>query len=174
MPGLAEGVYAQYLDSVIKMAKTTGGVSRPQIMEKLKVSRSEANSLIDEAKLRRARTVGRTDYFVATKATHKLAGDDDNSNEDNADNEDESAMPGPSSAVEEGQTMVQTAPAPASQAADSDKAAALDKKIKLLKQSIADALEKAKQAQQTVVVQTAHANALGTALESVLKERLAL
>lgn len=182
MPGIAEGIYAQYVDSVIKMAKTTGGVSRPQIMEKLNVKRPEANALIGEAKLRRARTVGRTDFFVASKATKNVH----NTSEDSDVNQQSSASTGSSSNVGEGQnqptnrlpeedkTMVQTVQAPAPVVSDTDRVAASEKKIKLLKQGIADALEKAKQAEQVRLTQQAHAGALGSALENALKERLAL
>jgi len=70
MPRLSEAAYAQHYDSVITMAKRKGGVSRPEIMELLAVSRVMADSLIDRCKLRKSkRKVGRTEFFHTSRGT---------------------------------------------------------------------------------------------------------
>ena len=65
MPRLGEAVYAAHLDNVLKLAKQEGGVSRPEIIEKLNVTRAMANGLIEKAELALDRKEGRTEYFVA-------------------------------------------------------------------------------------------------------------
>lgn len=64
MPRLAADLYASYHDSVLKLAAKPGGVSRPQIMEALNVSRSVADTMIEKCDLQVERREGRTEFFV--------------------------------------------------------------------------------------------------------------
>lgn len=182
MPGVVEGIYAQYHDSVIKMAKKPGGVSRPEIMKGLSVTRPAADKLIDECRLKRARTEGRTNFFTPTKATSKVQGselEDQNPGEDvsmidqpTQDQADQALLtalvtddPAPQQAKPK--NRLPTEP-PVKSAVD------LDTEIKAIRSAIGEAEEKAKNAHTTFVVQQAHANALGTKLQRVLEARLSL
>lgn len=64
MPKLASDLYAAYQDRVLTLAAKGGGVSRPQIMETLNVSRSIADTMIEKCKLKVERKEGRTEFFV--------------------------------------------------------------------------------------------------------------
>lgn len=64
MPRLASEIYATYQDSVLKLASKQGGVSRPQIMDSLSVSRSIADTMIEKCNLKVERKEGRTEFFV--------------------------------------------------------------------------------------------------------------
>lgn len=64
MPKLAADLYATYQDGVLKLAAKPGGVSRPQIMESLNVSRAIADTMIERCNLKVDRKEGRTEYFV--------------------------------------------------------------------------------------------------------------
>lgn len=195
MPGVVEGIYAQYYDSVIKLARRPSGVSRPELMRSLAVSRPIADRLIDECHLRRAKTEGRTDFFKPTKATNKVLDSEPNNGGHN-DGKDAETMidqsgtgasaPMPATTPEQqallsamvsedpapqGKNRVPFEPAPAQ---DQARIAELDAQIKQIRAAITESTTKAQQAHQTVVVQTAHANALGTKLQRVLEARLAL
>ena len=63
MPKLAAHLYAAHQNSVLKLAAREGGVSRPQIMNELNVSRSVAAGLIDKCQLALDRKTGRTAFF---------------------------------------------------------------------------------------------------------------
>lgn len=179
MPGVAEGIYAQYHDSVIKMAKSPGGVSRPQIMKGLAVTRPIADRLIDECKLRHAKTEGRTDFFKPTKATDKVLNVGAEPAEDDDEGKDATTMIGETGS---GQALLGGNP----EALLGDElqgknrlppqkgAAELDAEIKATKAAISEALEKARQGHQTHLVQTAHANALGMKLQRSIEARLLL
>lgn len=69
MPKLASDIYATYRERVLKLAAKEGGVSRPQIMESLNVSRSVADTMIEKCDLKVARREGRTEYFVLPGTT---------------------------------------------------------------------------------------------------------
>jgi hypothetical protein len=56
-------IYAAHLDSVLKLASREGGVSRPQIINELNVTRVVAGGLIEKAGLTLVRKEGRTEYF---------------------------------------------------------------------------------------------------------------
>lgn len=194
MPGIAEGIYAQYYDSVIKMSKRPGGVSRPEIMKGLAVTRPAADRLIDECHLKRSRTEGRTNFFKPTKATDKVLDGTESGNPSEATDigEDKDHMdqhtPGEQALLNalvsddplpQGQTQQALAPVnrvatltvPAATAKTAEQ---LDTEIKALKSAIDSAEEKASNGHKTYVVQQAHANALGQKLQRVLSERLAL
>jgi hypothetical protein len=63
MPRIAEGLYAQYYDSVLKLAKRETGVSRPELMDKLGMSRIIADRVIEKVGLKPVAVVGRTEFF---------------------------------------------------------------------------------------------------------------
>lgn len=65
MPRLGADIYAAHMDNVLKLARRSEGVTRPQIIEKLNVTRAVANGLIKKAGLELARKDGRTEYFAA-------------------------------------------------------------------------------------------------------------
>ncbi|MGE3483506.1 MAG: hypothetical protein AB7L09_02120 [Nitrospira sp.] len=65
MPRLGAEVYAAHMDNLLKLARQEGGVSRPQLVETLNITRAVANGLIEKAGLRVVRTDGRTEYFQA-------------------------------------------------------------------------------------------------------------
>jgi hypothetical protein len=67
-----EGIYAQYYNSVIKMAQKEGGVSRPALMHALGISRTVADGLIGRCKLRHSRTDGKTEFFSISRGTKKV------------------------------------------------------------------------------------------------------
>ena len=66
MPRMDAAIYAAHLDSVLKLASRDGGVSRPQIINELNVTRVIAGGLIDKAGLTLDRKEGRTEYFKQT------------------------------------------------------------------------------------------------------------
>jgi hypothetical protein len=68
MPRLASNIYAAHQDGVLKLAAKSGGVSRPQIMEALNVSRSIADTMIEKCDLRVDRREGRTEFFILPNA----------------------------------------------------------------------------------------------------------
>lgn len=73
MPRLSEAAYAQHYPCVVKLAKRKGGVSRPEIMKELSLSRVMADSLIDRCKLRKSkRKVGRTEFFHTSRGTSAI------------------------------------------------------------------------------------------------------
>lgn len=65
MPKLADAILAQHYTSVIKLAAREGGVSRPELIEKLGVTRIVADKLIENTKLVPGPKVGRTEFFKA-------------------------------------------------------------------------------------------------------------
>ena len=65
MPRMSSAIYAAHLDNVLKLAKRMGGVSRPQIINDLQVTRAIAGGLIEKAELSLDRTEGRTEFFTA-------------------------------------------------------------------------------------------------------------
>lgn len=65
MPRLGAEVYAAHMDNVLKLARRKGGVSRPQIIDELNITRAVANGLIEKAGLEIDRKEGRTEYFKA-------------------------------------------------------------------------------------------------------------
>lgn len=69
MPRLATSLIATYREQVLKLAAMEGGVSRPQVMESLGVSRPIADSIISKCDLQLARRDGRTEYFVPAGKT---------------------------------------------------------------------------------------------------------
>lgn len=71
MPRIATSVYAAHMDNVLKLASREGGVSRPQIMDKLNVSRSVAGGLIEKASLEMDRKEGRTEFFTTSNGASK-------------------------------------------------------------------------------------------------------
>ena len=65
MPRVAEGLYAQYYNSVLRLAARPTGVSRPELMDKLGMSRIIADRVIEKAGLVPAAVIGRTEFFKA-------------------------------------------------------------------------------------------------------------
>lgn len=65
MPRMDAAIYAAHMDNVLKLARREGGVSRPQIIEELNITRAVANGLIEKADLVLDRKEGRTEYFTA-------------------------------------------------------------------------------------------------------------
>jgi hypothetical protein len=63
MPRMGSAIYAAHMDSVLKLASRDEGVSRPQLMEELGVSRPVANVLIEKCALALDRKEGRTEFF---------------------------------------------------------------------------------------------------------------
>jgi len=66
-------IYAAHMDSVLKLARRAEGVSRPQLIDDLNVTRVVASKLIEECRLVLDRTEGRTEYFKASDATPAAA-----------------------------------------------------------------------------------------------------
>lgn len=65
MPRLDTAIYAAHMDYVLKLARRSEGVSRPEIISELNVTRAVANGLIEKAALELDRKDGRTEYFKA-------------------------------------------------------------------------------------------------------------
>lgn len=64
MPRLAEGIFAAHYDSAVKLAAAPGGVSRPDLIKKLGVTRLVAEKIIEKAGLVVGGKEGRTEFFV--------------------------------------------------------------------------------------------------------------
>jgi len=66
MPKLDGAIYAAHMDNVLKLARRKGGVSKPQLIEELNVTRSIASGLIERAGLQEDESLraGRTQFFV--------------------------------------------------------------------------------------------------------------
>jgi hypothetical protein len=69
MPRMDSAIYAAHMDSVLKLARREGGVTRPQIMEELNVTRAVAAGLIEKSGLKLDRRVGRTEFFTSDGTT---------------------------------------------------------------------------------------------------------
>jgi len=65
MPRMDAAIYAAHMDNVLKLARRKGGVSRPEIIAGMNVTRAVASGLIEKAGLAMDRKEGRTEYFVA-------------------------------------------------------------------------------------------------------------
>ena len=63
MPRMGSAIYAAHMTSVLKLAAREGGVSRPQLIEELSVSRPVVNALIEKFALVLDRKEGRTEFF---------------------------------------------------------------------------------------------------------------
>jgi len=57
-------IYAAHIGNVLKLAAAEGGVSKPQLVSSLNVTRAVASGLIEKAGLTVARKEGRTEYFA--------------------------------------------------------------------------------------------------------------
>jgi len=66
MPRMDAAIYAAHMDNVLKLAQREGGVSRPQLISELNVTRSVASALIDKCGLALDHKDGRTEYFTPT------------------------------------------------------------------------------------------------------------
>jgi len=66
MPRMDASIYAAHMDNVLRLARREGGVSRPQIIEELNITRPVANGLIEKAALSLSRKDGRTEYFTVS------------------------------------------------------------------------------------------------------------
>jgi len=64
MPKMGSAIYAAHMGNVLKLASRAEGVSRPQLMKELNVSRPVANGLIEKCKLTLHRKEGRTEFFI--------------------------------------------------------------------------------------------------------------
>jgi hypothetical protein len=64
MPRLAEGIFAAHYDSAVKLAARPGGVSRPDLIKNLNISRVIADKIIEKAGLVVGAKDGRTEFFV--------------------------------------------------------------------------------------------------------------
>jgi len=75
MPKMGAAIYAAHLDSVLKLAHRCGGVSRPQIINELNVTRAVAEGLMVAAGLceDEALKKGRTQFFVSTGKANSVA-----------------------------------------------------------------------------------------------------
>lgn len=69
MPRMGSEIYAAHMDRVLKLASRDGGVSRPQLIKELGVSRPVATKLIEKCGLEFDRKDGRTEYFSAPNGT---------------------------------------------------------------------------------------------------------
>src|ERR1051326_1107277 len=67
-----EGIYQQYYTNVVKLAQRDGGVSRPELIHALGISRTMADGLIARCKLRHSGTKGKTEFFSVTKGSNKV------------------------------------------------------------------------------------------------------
>jgi len=65
MPRMDAAIYAAHLDNVLKLAKRKEGVSRPEIISELNVTRAVANGLIEKCGLALDRKDGRTEYYTS-------------------------------------------------------------------------------------------------------------
>ena len=63
MPKLADAIFAQHYDSVVKLAARDNGVSRMELMSSLGVTRIVADKLIENTKLVPGPKIGRTEFF---------------------------------------------------------------------------------------------------------------
>lgn len=68
MPRLGAEVYASHMNNTLKLARREGGVSRPELISELNITRAVANGLIEKAGLELDRKEGRTEYFKAPEA----------------------------------------------------------------------------------------------------------
>jgi len=194
-----EGVYAQYFNSVIQMARREGGVSRPELIHALGISRTLADGLIARCKLRRSRTDGKTEFFSVSRGTQKVADTKETNMTDATPNPADpkglvAAVVGeqPGTAPGKGKkpknrlpvedqtpTTVPTAPAPPVSApapaiAGRKTAAQLDEEIQAIRAVIADATRKSAVAHETHLTQKARAESFGQKLTAALQERLAI
>ena len=66
MPKMNSAIYAAHLNTVLQLASRAGGVSRPQLINELNVTRAVAGGLIESAELceDEALKKGRTQFFV--------------------------------------------------------------------------------------------------------------
>lgn len=62
---VADNTYAKFFDSTIRLASRPTGVSRPELMDSLGISRIIADRLIEKVGLKPAEKVGRTEFFKA-------------------------------------------------------------------------------------------------------------
>jgi hypothetical protein len=74
-----EAIYAKYFNSVVQLAQKTDpngrvGVSRPELMHSLGISRTVADGLIGRCKLRRSRVEGKTEYFALSRSPKAVIG----------------------------------------------------------------------------------------------------
>jgi len=69
MPRMDAAIYAAHMDSVLKLARREGGVSRPDLIRELQVSRPVADGLIKKCGLELDRKKGRTEYFSSPNVT---------------------------------------------------------------------------------------------------------
>ena len=72
MPRMGPEIYAAHMDNVMKLAKQDGGVSKPQLMKELNVTRAIATGLIDKCGLVRGEKKGKTEFFVAPETKQKV------------------------------------------------------------------------------------------------------
>lgn len=75
-----EAVYAQYYNSVVQLAQKTDadgrvGVSRPELIHALGISRTVADALIARCKLRRSRTEGKTEFYSLSRGSKTVLKD---------------------------------------------------------------------------------------------------
>lgn len=61
-------IYAAHMDNALKLSRREGGVSRPQLIRELNITRTVANGLITRCGLTEARTDGRTKFYGPPKA----------------------------------------------------------------------------------------------------------
>lgn len=65
MPRMDAAIYAAHMDSTLKMARREGGVSKPQLINELNVTRTIASGLITKCELEPVEGSGRTKFFTA-------------------------------------------------------------------------------------------------------------
>jgi len=75
VPKLDSAIYAAYMDNVLRLARRKEGVSKPQLIEELNVTRSIATGLIERAGLQEDEALkqGRTQFFVERVASPAVA-----------------------------------------------------------------------------------------------------
>jgi hypothetical protein len=74
-----EAIYAQYYNHVVQLAQKTDpsgrvGVSRPELIHSLGISRTIADGLIARCRLKRNRIEGKTEFFSLSKSSKKVLG----------------------------------------------------------------------------------------------------
>jgi hypothetical protein len=141
-------IYAAHMDSVLKLAAQEGGVSRPQIIKELNVTRAVASGLIDKCGLEKVEPQkGRTEYFAAAVSVKQ-------------------SRPAAVQAVAVPEAVAPTAPDTV------DVIAALDAQIMETRASLRDAAAKAGKALGEWGTQQAIVDALRTQMTEQIAERM--
>lgn len=178
MPRLASNIYAAHQDNVLKLAAKKGGVSRPQIMEALNVSRAIADTMIERCDLKVDRREGRTEFFILPNAEPSVAaplppapGPQEPEVAPLAEKEDELPVSVKEAGVVEPNPLDRLA---AVVEPDETLVSALDREIAETRTALRGAAARAGQAMGEWATQQAMVDALREQIQSLVSRRLAL